>query len=94
MCDPIFYFYLLIGLLVFFEFTVRVVTGFGSTMLVAPLLALFLEPKQVVVFVILLECAISVWVIFFKRFHECFDRNKWAANCFVIGESGLRWQIH
>ena len=60
MCDPIFYFYLLIGLLVLFGFTVRVVTGFGSTMLVAPLLALFLEPKHVVVFVILLECAISV----------------------------------
>jgi len=53
-------FYLLIGALVFLGFTVRVVTGFGSTMLIAPLLALFLEPKQVVVFVILLESAIGV----------------------------------
>lgn len=54
------YFYLLIGLLVFFGFTVRVITGFGSTMLIAPILALFLEPKQTVVFVILLESAIGV----------------------------------
>ena len=53
-------FYLLIGLLVFAGFTVRVVTGFGSTMLIAPILTLFLEPKQVVVFVILLESAIGV----------------------------------
>jgi uncharacterized membrane protein YfcA len=53
-------FYLLIGALVFFGFTVRVVTGFGSTMLIAPVLALFLEPKQVVVFVILLESAMGV----------------------------------
>ncbi len=54
------YFYLLIGLLVFFGFTVRVITGFGSTMLIAPVLALVLEPKQVVVFVILVESAIGV----------------------------------
>ncbi|HUV02213.1 MAG TPA: sulfite exporter TauE/SafE family protein [Desulfobacteria bacterium] len=53
-------FYLLIGALVFLGFTVRVVTGFGSTMLIAPVLALFLEPKQVVVFVILLESAMGV----------------------------------
>lgn len=55
-----FHFYLLIGILVFFGFTVRVVTGFGSTMLIAPLLALFLEPKHTVVFVILLECAMGI----------------------------------
>jgi uncharacterized membrane protein YfcA len=54
------YFYLLIGLLVFIGFTVRVITGFGSTMLIAPVLALFLEPKQTVVFVIILESAIGV----------------------------------
>jgi uncharacterized membrane protein YfcA len=54
------YFYLLIGLLVFIGFTVRVITGFGSTMLIAPLLTLLLAPKQVVVFVILLESAIGV----------------------------------
>jgi uncharacterized membrane protein YfcA len=53
-------FYLLIGSLVFFGFTVRVITGFGSTMLIAPVLALFLDPKQVVVFVILLESAMGV----------------------------------
>ena len=40
--------------------TVRVITGFGSTMLIAPLLTLLLEPKQVVVFVILLESAIGM----------------------------------
>ncbi|MHC1610657.1 MAG: TSUP family transporter [Candidatus Methanospirareceae archaeon] len=58
MCD--FYFYFLIGILVFLGFTVRVVTGFGSAMILAPLIALFLEPKEVVVFVILLECAMGV----------------------------------
>ena len=52
--------YLLIGLLVFFGFTVRVVTGFGSALIVAPLLSLLMEPKDVVVFSILLECAIGV----------------------------------
>jgi len=52
--------YLLIGLLVFFGFTVRVVTGFGSALIVAPLLSLLMEPKDVVVFIILLECAIGV----------------------------------
>ncbi|HUV79608.1 MAG TPA: sulfite exporter TauE/SafE family protein [Candidatus Bathyarchaeia archaeon] len=55
-----FYFYLLIGLLVFFGFTVRVIAGFGSTMLIAPILALFLEPKHTVVFVILLESAMGI----------------------------------
>jgi uncharacterized membrane protein YfcA len=55
-----FHFYLLIGLLVFCGFTVRVVTGFGSTMLIAPIIALFLDPKQVVVFVILVESAIGI----------------------------------
>jgi uncharacterized membrane protein YfcA len=54
------YLYLVIGLLVFLGFTVRVITGFGSTMLIAPLLTFLLEPKQVVVFVILLESAIGV----------------------------------
>ena len=54
------YVYLVIGLLVFFGFTVRVITGFGSTMLIAPLLTFLLEPKQVVVFVIMLESAIGV----------------------------------
>ncbi len=58
MCDL--YFYLLIGILVFFGFTVRVITGFGSAMILAPLSALFLEPKHVVVFVILLECAMGI----------------------------------
>ncbi len=62
-----FYFYLLIGLLVFFGFTVRVITGFGSTMLIAPLLALFLEPKQVVVFVILLESTMGIVFIFKEK---------------------------
>jgi uncharacterized membrane protein YfcA len=52
--------YLLIGLFVFFGFTVRVVTGFGSALIVAPLLSLLMEPKDVVVFIILLECAIGV----------------------------------
>jgi hypothetical protein len=61
-------FYFLIGLLVFAGFTVRAVTGFGSTMLIAPILALlFLEPKQVVVFVILLESAIGVIFIIKER---------------------------
>lgn len=55
-----FYFYLLIGLLVFFGFTVRAITGFGSTMILAPIIALFLEPKHAVVFVILLESAMGV----------------------------------
>jgi uncharacterized membrane protein YfcA len=57
------YFYLLIGLLVFFGFTVRVITGFGSTMILAPIIALFLEPKHTVVFVILLESAMGVLFI-------------------------------
>ena len=52
--------YLLIGLLVFCGFTVRVVTGFGSALIIAPLLSLLMEPKDAVVFIILLECAIGV----------------------------------
>ena len=64
-------FHLLIGVLVFAGFTVRVVTGFGSTMLIAPVLALFLEPKQVVVFVILLESAIGV--LFIVKEHLNFE---------------------
>jgi len=52
--------YLLIGLLVFCGFTVRVVTGFGSALIIAPLLTLLMEPKDAVVFMILLECAIGV----------------------------------
>lgn len=52
--------YLLIGLLVFCGFTVRVVTGFGSALIVAPLLSLLMEPKDAVVFMILLECAIGL----------------------------------
>jgi hypothetical protein len=55
-----FYVYILIGLLVFVGFTVRVVTGFGSALILAPLISLFLGPKQAVVFIILLECAIAV----------------------------------
>jgi hypothetical protein len=54
------YFYLLIGLLVFLGFTVRVITGFGSAMILAPLIALFLEPKHTVVFIILQECAMGI----------------------------------
>ncbi len=52
--------YLLIGLLVSCGFTVRVVTGFGSALILAPLLSLLMEPKDAVVFMILLECAIGV----------------------------------
>jgi len=81
MCD--FYFYLLIGLLVFFGFTVRVVTGFGSTMLIAPLLALFLEPKHTVVFVILLECAMGVVFIVKEKL------NFEVKHIFVGGFSGI-----
>lgn len=54
------YVYIVLGLLVFFGFTVRVITGFGSAMLLAPLIALFLEPKHAVVYIILLECAMAV----------------------------------
>ena len=77
------HFYLLIGLLVFFGFTVRVITGFGSTMLIAPLLALFLEPKHVVVFVILLESAMGV--IFIVKEKLNFD----VKHIFIGGFSGI-----
>ncbi|MBN1763009.1 MAG: TSUP family transporter [Methanomicrobia archaeon] len=76
-------FYLLIGLLVFAGFTVRVVTGFGSTMLIAPLLALFLAPKQVVVFVILLESAIGVIFILKEKLN--FDEKP----IFIGGIAGI-----
>lgn len=78
-----FYFYLLIGLLVFFGFTVRAITGFGSTMLIAPILALFLEPKQVVVFVILLESAMGVVFIVKEKL------NFEVKHIFVGGFSGI-----
>jgi len=81
MCDL--YFYLLIGLLVFFGFTVRAITGFGSTMLIAPILALFLEPKQVVVFVILLESAMGVVFIVKEKL------NFEVKHIFVGGFSGI-----
>lgn len=53
------YFYVLIGLLVFVGFAVRVVTGFGSALILAPLISLILGPKQAVVYIILLECAMG-----------------------------------
>lgn len=39
-------------------------------------------------------CTAFYYAWFFKRLYGCIDRNKWAANCFGIGESGLRWHIH
>lgn len=77
------YFYLLIGLLVFFGFTVRVITGFGSTMILAPIIALFLEPKHTVVFVILLESAMGL--LFIVREKLRFD----VKPIFVGGFSGI-----
>jgi uncharacterized membrane protein YfcA len=61
------YFYLLIGILVFFGFTVRVVTGFGSALMVVPLVSLLMEPKDAVVFSILLECAIGAVFLLKER---------------------------
>jgi len=81
MCD--FYFYLLIGLLVFFGFTVRVITGFGSAMILAPLIALFLGPKHAVVFVILLESAMGVVFIVKEKL------NFEVKHIFVGGFSGI-----
>jgi uncharacterized membrane protein YfcA len=77
------YFYLLIGLMVFLGFTVRVITGFGSTMILAPIIALFLEPKHTVVFVILLESAMGV--LFIVREKLSFD----VKPIFVGGFSGI-----
>ncbi len=77
------YVYLVLGLLIFFAFTVRVITGFGSAMLLAPLVALFLEPKQAVVYIILLECAIAVVFILKERL------NFEVKQIFVGGISGI-----
>jgi len=54
------YFYILIGLLVFFAFTVRAITGFGSAMILTPVLSLFLGPKHAVIITILMESAMAV----------------------------------
>jgi hypothetical protein len=51
--DMDFYFYVLIGLLVFFGFTVRVVTGFGVALILAPLIYLFLGLKHAVILIVL-----------------------------------------
>ncbi|RCV62807.1 hypothetical protein C5S53_17140 [Methanophagales archaeon] len=54
------YFYIIIGLLVFFAFTVRVITGFGSAMILTPVLSLFLGPKNAVIISILMESVMAV----------------------------------
>jgi uncharacterized membrane protein YfcA len=62
-----FYLYLVIGLLVFFGFSVRVITGFGSALILAPFVSLVLGAKHAVVFIILLECAMGVVFIVKER---------------------------
>jgi hypothetical protein len=78
-----FYVYILIGLLVFVGFTVRVVTGFGSALILAPLISLFLGPKPAVVCIILLECAIAVIFIVKEK------RNFEVWHIFAGGISGI-----
>jgi uncharacterized membrane protein YfcA len=77
------YVYIVLGLLVFFGFTVRVITGFGSAMLLAPLISLFLEPKHAVVYIILLECAMAV--VFILKEQLNFE----VKQIFVGGISGI-----
>ena len=60
-------FYLLIGLLILFAFTVRVITGFGSAMILTPVISLFWVPKHAVIFIILLESAMAVIFIVKER---------------------------
>ena len=67
------YFYIVIGLLVFFAFTVRVITGFGSGYKLP-------NEKGGAAFY-------RSWVN--KWFHGCLDGNKWATNRFWIGESAV-----
>ena len=51
---------LLLSFLTSLAFTVRVVTGFGSAILLSPLFSNFLPPKDVVVLIILLESLINL----------------------------------
>lgn len=62
-----FYVYIVIGICIFFSLTVRVITGFGSAMILAPVIALFLGPKNAVMFIILLESAMAVVFICKER---------------------------
>lgn len=50
----------LLALMVFLAFNVRVVTGFGSAILLSPMLSNFFPPKDVVVLMILMESLINV----------------------------------
>ncbi len=54
-----------LALPVFIAFNVRVVTGFGSAILLSPLLSNFFPPKEVVVLMILMESLINV--VFFVK---------------------------
>ncbi len=78
-----FYLYIVIGLLVFFGFTVRVITGFGSALILAPIISLFLEPKHTIIFLILLECVMAVVFILKERL------NFEVTHIFAGGVSGI-----
>ena len=45
---------------VFVAFTLRTITGFGSAMLLSPILSAIIPPKEAVIFIILLENEVNV----------------------------------
>ncbi|MBE8540382.1 TSUP family transporter [Geoglobus acetivorans] len=48
------------GLLTFAAFTIRVITGFGSAILLSPIFSNILPPKEAVVLIILLESSVNI----------------------------------
>jgi|GEM_PF-1095876 hypothetical protein len=57
----------LIYLSIFFAFVIRVVTGFGSAIVLSPILSIIIQPKDAVILIILLESVINAIFPFKER---------------------------